>query len=111
MEEVYYMLEDQPLLENLSLNQITTDQWSLTEAVAGCVKAEIPWISLWRHKIEEIGLAEAKKVIKDSGLKLSSLCRGGMFPATTAKERQKAIDDNKRAIEETAELGSNVLVL
>lgn len=105
------MSEEQPLLENLSLNQITTDQWSLKEAVAGCVKAEIPWISLWRHKIEEIGLAEAKKVITDSGLKLSSLCRGGMFPAATAEERQKAIDDNKRAIEEAAELGSEVLVL
>src|SRR5690625_96747 len=105
------MSEEQPLLENLSLNQITTDQWSLKEAVAGCVKAEIPWISLWRHKIEEIGLAEAKKVITYSGLKLSSLCRGGMFPAVTAKERQHAIDDNKRAIEEAAELGTDVLVL
>jgi len=105
------MAEEQPLLENLSLNQITTEKWSIKEAVEGCVKAEIPWISLWRHKIEEIGLAAAKKVITDSGLKLSSLCRGGMFPAVTAKERQHAIDDNKRAIEEAAELGTDVLVL
>src|SRR5690625_4017097 len=105
------MLEGQPPLNNLSLNQITTEQWNLKEAVIGCVKADISWISLWRHKIEEIGLSETKKIISDAGLKLSSLCRGGMFPATTAKERQIAIDDNKRAIEEAAELDSDTLVL
>jgi len=105
------MTEASPLLKNLSLNQITTENWNLKEAVAGCVKAEIPWISLWRHKIEEIGLAESKKIIIDSGLKLSSLCRGGMFPAATAELRQKNLDDNFRAVEEAAELGTDVLVL
>src|SRR5699024_11664967 len=101
----------QPLIENLNLKQITTKQWNLKEAVKGCVKAEIPWISLWRNKIEEIGLAESKRVIQDSGLKLSSLCRGGMFPAETAELRQKALDDNRRAVEEAAELGTDVLAL
>jgi len=104
-------MSEQPLLANLSLNQITTEQWNLREAVEGCVKADIPWIGLWRHKIKEIGFAETKKLIKDSGLQVSSLCRGGMFPAATAKEREEAIEDNKRAIVEAAELGTNVLVL
>ncbi|MDL4840260.1 sugar phosphate isomerase/epimerase family protein [Aquibacillus rhizosphaerae] len=104
-------MSDGPLLKNLSLNQITTEQWNLREAVEGCVRKEIPWISLWRHKIEEIGLAESKRIVTDAGLKVSSLCRGGMFPAATAKERQVKIDDNKRAIEEAAELGTDTLVL
>lgn len=105
------MVVEKPLLNRLSLNQITTEQWNLKEAVAGCVKAEIPWISLWRHKIEEIGLAESKRIVTDAGLKVSSLCRGGMFPAATASQRQKNIDDNRRAIEEAAELETDVLVL
>lgn len=105
------MVEERPLLEHLSLNQITTEQWNLREAVEGCVRENIPWIGLWRHKIEEIGLKETKKIIDDSGLKVSSLCRGGMFPAATEKEREEAIDDNKRAIEEAATLGTDVLVL
>lgn len=99
------------LMERLSLNQITTEQWNLREAVDGCVRAEVPWISLWRHKIHEIGLQESKKIVADSGLKVSSLCRGGMFPAATAAERQASIDDNKRAVEEAAELGTDTLVL
>lgn len=100
-----------PLLEKLSLNQITTENWNLREAVEGCVRQEIPYISLWRHKIEEIGFKESKKIMTDSGIKLSSLCRGGMFPQATAELRQKSLDDNFRAVEEAAELGTDTLVL
>lgn len=102
---------ESPLLKNLSLNQITTNNWNLQEAVEGCVRAEVPWISLWRHKVHDIGLAESKRIVNDAGLKVSSLCRGGMFPAATAEQRQKNIDDNRLAIEEAAELGTDVLVL
>ncbi|MCM3243222.1 MULTISPECIES: sugar phosphate isomerase/epimerase family protein [Cytobacillus] len=97
--------------ERLSLNQITTEQWNLREAIEGCARAEVPWIAPWRHKVKELGLSTSKRLIKDAGLKVSSLCRGGMFPAGSAAERQKRIDDNKRAVEEAAELGTDVLVL
>lgn len=100
-----------PLLKNISLNQITTDNWSLREAIEGCVRADVPWIAPWRHKVHELGLKESKRMIKDAGLKVSSLCRGGMFPASTEEERQRRLDDNKKAIEEAAELGTDVLVL
>ncbi|SFL68657.1 Sugar phosphate isomerase/epimerase [Paenibacillus sp. 1_12] len=98
-------------IDRLSLNQITTNSWSLREAAEGCVRAEVPWIALWRNKVEETGLAESKRIIRDTGLKVSSLCRGGMFPAATAAERAARIDDNRRAIDEAAELEAEVLVL
>ncbi|MDC3416031.1 sugar phosphate isomerase/epimerase family protein [Aquibacillus salsiterrae] len=101
----------QGALDRLSLNQITTEQWNLKEAIEGCIRHEVPWISVWRHKIEEFGLAESARMIKDSGLKVSSLCRGGMFPAATASERQGRLEDNFRAVEEAAELGTDTLVL
>ncbi|WP_308639625.1 sugar phosphate isomerase/epimerase family protein [Paenibacillus silvisoli] len=96
----------------LSLNQITTDRLSLPEAVDACLRADVPWIALWRHKIAQMpSLAEARRLIRDSGLRVSSLCRGGMFPAPTVEERRKRMDDNRRAVEEAAELGTDVLVL
>jgi sugar phosphate isomerase/epimerase len=95
----------------LSLNQITTNNWSLREAAEGCARAEVPWIALWRNKVAETGLAQSKRIIDDAGLKVSSLCRGGMFPAATAAERASRIEDNRRAIDEAAELGAEVLVL
>lgn len=98
-------------LARLSLNQKTTDGWSVREAVAGCVNAGIPWIGLWRDKVADAGLAESAKITRDAGVRVSSLCRGGAFPAATAAERSARIADNRRAIDEAAALGTDVLVL
>lgn len=97
--------------ERLSLNQKTTDRWSLPQAVAGCLRANIPWIACWRDKVEETGLEESARVIREAGLKVSSLCRGGMFPGTTQEKRAENIEDNKRAIHEAATLRTDVLVM
>ena len=95
----------------LSLNQMTTEAWSLREAVEGCARRGIPAIGVWWHKIAEVGLAESRRLVRDAGLHVSSVCRGGMFPAATARERQARIDDNRRAVDETAALGADALVL
>jgi sugar phosphate isomerase/epimerase len=98
-------------IARLSLNQITTQHWSVREAVDGCVRAGIPFIGLWREKVAETGLRESACIVRDAGLRVSSLCRGGWFLAATAAERQARLDDNRRAIEEAATLGTDVLVL
>ncbi len=100
-----------PDFSRLSLNQATTEQWNLEEAVAGCVRAGIPYIGLWRHKVAEVGLERSARLLQAAGLRVSSLCRGGMFPAATAAERRRRLDDNRRAVDEAATLGTDVLVL
>jgi sugar phosphate isomerase/epimerase len=100
-----------PDVSRLSLNQKTTQNWGLREAVEGCVRAEIPYIGLWREKVAEVGLSGAARLVREAGLRVSSLCRGGMFPATTAAERRARLDDNRRAVDEAATLGTDVLVL
>ncbi len=98
-------------LSRLSLNQATTMNWGTAETIDGCAHAGVQWIGLWRHKVEELGLAETARRMRAAGLKASSLCRGGYFPAASARERQERIDDNRRAIDEAAQLGAPVLVL
>lgn len=100
-----------PDLTRLSLNQATTERWDVREAIEGCRRAGIPAIGLWRHKVAATGLAESARLVRDAGLRVSSLCRGGMFPAATAAERRARIADNLRAIDEAAALGTEVLVL
>jgi sugar phosphate isomerase/epimerase len=100
-----------PELSRLSLNQRTTNNWGVQEAVEGCVCAGIPWIGLWRDKVAETGLEESARMVREAGLQVSSLCRGGMFPAETAAERRSRLDDNRRAVEAAATLGTTVLVL
>jgi sugar phosphate isomerase/epimerase len=98
-------------LSRLSVNQATTQNWGMAEAIEGCARAGVGWIGLWRHKVEELGLAETARRLSGAGIRASSLCRGGFFPAATAEVRQQRIDDNLRAVDEAATLGANVLVL
>jgi len=95
----------------LSLNQITTANWSVAEAADGCARHGVRSIALWRHKIAEAGLGASVRAVKDAGLHVSSVCRGGMFPAATAVERAKNIDDNFRAVDESAALHADSLVM
>src|SRR6476469_8226755 len=99
------------MLDRLSFNQATSERSSLPEVVEACARHEIPYVSLWRHKIAETGLDAAVRLVRDAGLKVSSVCRGGMFPAATREERAARIDDNRRAIDEAAALSAEVLVL
>ncbi|WP_211230682.1 sugar phosphate isomerase/epimerase family protein [Alicyclobacillus herbarius] len=90
---------------------MTTERWTVREAVDGCARAGIGWIGLWRHKVEDMGVSAAAKVVRDAGLCVSGLCRGGMLPAGSPSERARRIEDNRRAIADAAELGTDVLVL
>jgi sugar phosphate isomerase/epimerase len=98
------------LLQRLSFNQMTADPWSLDEAVKNCSISGVPYIGVWRHKIGG-NAAKASALIRNAGLRVSSLCRGGWFSAPTADERRKRIADNRAAIEEAAFLGAPVLVI
>ena len=92
--------------DRLSLNQVTTNRWSVAEAAEGCARAGIGAIGLWRDKVAAAGGAEAAaRAVRAAGITVSSLCRGGFFTAPGA------LDDNRRAIEEAATLGTEVLVL
>jgi len=95
----------------LSLNQITTEHWTAREAIEGCARFGIPSIALWRHKIEETGLDACVKLVRDAGLHVSSVCRGGMFTAATKLERLERIEDNLRAIDQAASLQADSLVM
>jgi hypothetical protein len=93
----------------LSLNTMTTRSCSFGEAVAATAAAGLPAIGLWRDKVAEVGLNNAAKLLRDSGLRVSSLCRGGFL--TGLHDGSSALDDNRRAIDEAAALGAPELVL
>ncbi len=98
-------------IERLSFNQATGDRLSLRQAVEGCLRHRIQSIGLWRHKIQETGLEASVRMVKDAGIHVSSVCRGGMFAAVDAAERAKRMEDNFRAVDEAAALSADSLVL
>ena len=100
-----------PRLARLSLNQRTTANWSLREAIDGATSAGLPAIGVWREPIADVGLETARRWITDSGLRVSSLCRGGFFTASDPAARAAAHQENILAIDEAALVGAPVLVL
>jgi len=95
----------------LSLNAITTKSWTLAQAIEGCARHGITGITVWRDRLEEMGVPAAAKSLKAHGLAVTGLCRGGMFPAADVAGRKAAIDDNFRAIDEAAAIGASCLIL
>ena len=101
-------------LENTSrlcIHTITTRPWSIEEAIDQYKRVGVKGITLWREAVENRQLSEVSKRIYESGLSIVSLCRGGFFPAIDSTKRQEAIDNNKRAIDDAAELKAPQVVL
>ncbi len=100
------------MVDDLSINLATIrEQCGFAEAVDLCLKHGITSIAPWRDQVAKVGLDEAVRIVRQNRIKLTGLCRGGFFPAATAADRQSAIDDNKRAVDEAAALGADCLVL
>ncbi|MFE5161256.1 sugar phosphate isomerase/epimerase family protein [Streptomyces sp. NPDC056697] len=98
-------------LSRLSLNQETIKQWSLPELAEGCAKAGVTGVGLWREPVQKYGVAAAAELVRNAGLTVTSLCRGGFFTAIDPEARATALADNRKAIDEAATLGTDTLVL
>jgi sugar phosphate isomerase/epimerase len=92
-------------LSRFSLNQATTKRWPMDQLAAGCVAQGVSAVGLWRDNVADYGLDRTAKLLRDAGLRVTSLCRGGFFCDAGW------FDDNRRAIDEAAALGAPVLVL
>ncbi|MFS0730019.1 sugar phosphate isomerase/epimerase family protein [Curtobacterium sp. 1P10AnD] len=90
----------------LSINQATIKYASLGEALDVVSSAGVGAIGTWREPVAAVGLDDAVRVVADSGLRVSSHCRGGFFTLPDGPARTAALDDNRRAIDETAALAA-----
>ena len=84
---------------------------SFGQMIDDCLRHGVTAISPWRDQVAAVGLKEAARIVETNKLRVTGLCRGGMFPAETAAGRQANIDDNLKAIDEAAALGADCLVL
>jgi sugar phosphate isomerase/epimerase len=96
----------------LSINTATVRaQWDLRQAIDGIARAGIPGISPWRDQLQAMGVAQATQAMRANGLTVTGLCRGGMFTSFDRAGLQRAVDDNRRAVDEAAAIGAQCLVL
>jgi sugar phosphate isomerase/epimerase len=96
----------------LSINTATLrGQWRLPQIVDALARHDIRGIAPWRDQVADAGLKDAAARIRNAGLTVTGLCRGGMFPAPDRAGRRAALDDNRRAVDEAVTLGARCLVL
>ncbi|GGY17798.1 sugar phosphate isomerase/epimerase family protein [Streptomyces djakartensis] len=98
-------------LERFSINQMTVKQLSMPELVEACGESGVRGVGLWREPVQSYGLEATAKLVRDAGLTVTTLCRGGFLTAIEPRERAEAVADNRRAIDEAATLGTDTLVL
>lgn len=99
------------LHSRLAIHTITNKPWTLRQCVEAYAAAGIGGVCVWRNVIEPIGVTEAARIIRDIGLRVPALVRGGFFVAEDDAGRQKAIDENRRCIDEAAAIGAEMVVL
>ncbi|MGW2932881.1 sugar phosphate isomerase/epimerase family protein [Streptomyces sp. NPDC001156] len=97
--------------ERFSINQMTVKQLGMPELVDACLESGVRGLGLWREPVRSYGLDATAKLVRDAGLSVTTLCRGGFFTAADPEERARALDDNRRAVDEAATLGTDTLVL
>ncbi|WP_330293857.1 sugar phosphate isomerase/epimerase family protein [Streptomyces sp. NBC_00576] len=90
---------------------MTVKQLSLPELTEACLELGVPGVGLWRAPVQEYGVEATAKLLRDAGLAVTTLCRGGFFTAIDPAKRAEALADNRRAIDEAATLGTDTLVL
>jgi sugar phosphate isomerase/epimerase len=98
-------------LSQLCIHTITTKPWSIETAARNFSDAGVKGITVWRDALNGRNIKQTGQLLRDTGLEIVSLCRGGFFPSTDGAKRKAALDDNRKAIEEAAELGAPMIVL
>jgi sugar phosphate isomerase/epimerase len=98
-------------ISQLCIHTITTRPWQIEEAGKNFSAAGIKGITVWRDALEGKNIKQTGKMLFDHDLTIVSLCRSGFFPGKDLNKRKSAIDDNRKAIDEAAQLGTSMLVL
>ena len=98
-------------LSKLCIHTITTRPWNIEQAAKNYAANGVSGITVWRNALEGRNIKATGEMLRNHGLSIVSLCRGGFFPNKDPLGRKTALDDNRRAIEEASELGTNLIVL
>lgn len=97
-------------LDRLCIHQVTLMPCDFRESIECLARNGVPQTAIWRDKLDQVGIAQAKRILSDSGVKAVSLCPGGLLTAPDKSDFEKAVDDNIRWIDQAAEIGAASIV-
>jgi len=95
----------------LSINEVTTFRWSFEEDVQRYADAGVRGIGVWRQKLTDYGEEKAAELLKEKGIKASTLLWAGGFTGSDGRSFRDSIDDGLEAVRQAALVGAPCLVV
>ena len=105
-----------PGLAQFAVHTITLRQFDLPTCLDRLAGDGVGGVSVWRNAYDgtlhpKLGVDEAARLVRQSGLRVPALVRGGFFVATDDAGRSAAVEENKRVLDEAAALRAEMVVL
>ena len=95
----------------LSMNELTTYRWSFEDDVRQYAAAGYEGIGVWREKVADCGEGNARRLLAESGLKVSLLSWAGGFTGSDGRTHLEAIEDGLDAVRLAARLQAECLIV
>src|SRR6476620_11143249 len=86
-------------------------QTPISETIEAVARKGFGAICPWRRELEGVDTATTARQIRDAGLKVSGYCRSTYIPALECHQFLANNADNRRAIDQAAELGAACFVM
>jgi sugar phosphate isomerase/epimerase len=99
------------MVARLSINEMTTYRWSLAEEVTAFREAGIDAIGIWRPKLTEFGEERGIDLIRESGLRVTSVSWAGGFTGSNGHSFEESLLDARDAISVAGQLRAESLVI
>jgi sugar phosphate isomerase/epimerase len=103
--------KEQARMEQLAVNEMTTYRWSFEEDVQHYAAAGIAGIGVWRQKLSDYGEDKGLELLRESGLRVSSLLWAGGFTGSDGRTHRESVDDAREAIRLAGDLRAGCLVV
>jgi len=97
-------------IERLCIHQVTLMQCDFLQSMETLARHGVTKTAIWRDKLDEVGVDEGARILRDLGIEVISLCAGGLLSASDPTDRRKAIDDNRRWIDQAAAVNAASMV-
>ena len=95
----------------LSLSQLTTLRWSLADEVVQLKETGYDAIGLWRPKVIDFGEERSADLLRETGMRVSSLSFAGGFTGSCGFSYLEAIADGRQAIAQANQVGADNLIV
>lgn len=98
-------------LRRFAINQITTRDWTLEQAVNGYARQGVAGIGVWMEYLDACGVRQGARLIRDAGLFVPSLCTSAWVNIADRAGFDAAVAENRRRLDAAAEIGATALVV